>query len=66
MSDDREDKNKDDDNDDDNDDDELRTLRDKAAALACYGAVSGHCRAVARSVIKTHPDANIPFYWFCG
>ena len=53
MSDDREDKNKDDDNDDDNDDDELRTLRDKAAALACYGAVSAsHSRAVARSVIK--------------
>ena len=53
MSDDREDKNKDDDNDDDNDDDELRTLRDKAAALACYGAVSAsHSRALARSVIK--------------
>ena len=53
MSDDREDKNKDDDNDNDNDDDELRTLRDKAAALACYGAVSAsHSRALARSVIK--------------
>ena len=38
---------------DDDDDDELRTLRDKAAALACYGAVSAsHSRAVARSVVK--------------
>jgi len=43
----------DDDRDDDNDDDEMKTLRDKAAAIACYGAVSAsHSRAVARSVVK--------------
>jgi hypothetical protein len=45
----------------DDDNDELKTLRDKAAALACFGAVAAaHSRAVARSVVKDASKCNHP------